>query len=262
MKVYGHDETAIHYVDLGSGRPLFFIHGLGADHAMFEPQIARFSGDYRVVVPDLRGNGRSSRLSGPAGTVLDRQCMDVIGIMDELRIDNAVFSGVSYGGVLGFHLALMHPERVAGLIVADSFGDTRVRSLTDLGNLAATYASLPLLCFPKLLLPSIKKSYRRWPRAQEYMTRAFENLRGREVILQRLAINKADHTPDLHCYKGPVLGMVGDDLPLLVRYMKRAVEQFERGELVVIENSFDPSNLCATERYNGLVDGFLRKNGW
>ncbi|MBN2499694.1 MAG: alpha/beta hydrolase [Anaerolineales bacterium] len=262
MQVYQHNETAIHYLDQGSSSPLFFIHGLGADHAMFEPQIAEFSKDYRVIVPDLRGNGLSSQLTGPVDTVLDRQCQDVLGIMDELQIEKAVFSGVSYGGVFNFHFVLMYPERVAGLIITDSFSDTKVQSIQEFLNLVATYLALPMLYFPKLLLPSIKQSYQRWPLAQEYMLQAFENLRSREVILQRLAINKANHTPKLHNYKSPLLGMVGDNVPLLIQYMTRAMDQFEHGELTIIENSFDPSNLCATKKYNSLVRDFLVKIGW
>ncbi|MEN8240631.1 MAG: alpha/beta hydrolase [Chloroflexota bacterium] len=262
MNVYQHEGVSIQYVDQGVGEPIFFIHGLGADHAMYQPQIEEFSKDYRVLAPDLRGNGLSSKLEGPINTVLDRQCEDVVGIMDKLKIEKAVFSGVSYGGVFNFHFALTYPERVAGLIISDSFSDTKVRSVQDFINLIALYIALPLFYFPTLLKPAIKKSYERWPLAQKHMSRAFENLRGREVILQRFAINKANHTPDLHKYEGPVLGMVGDDVPLLIGYMRRAMDQLEEGELVIIEDSFDPSNLCAAEKYNSLVREYLAKVGW
>ena len=262
MNIYQYENVSIAYIDQGKGKPIFFIHGLGADHAMFEPQIASYSKAYRVLAPDLRGNGLSSSLEGPIHTVLDRQCADVAGMMDELRIDKAVFCGVSYGGVFNFHFALNYPKRVAGLVISDSFSDVKVRSVVELLNLIALYVGLPMLYFPSLLTPGIEKSYQRWPAAQKYMAHAFRNLRSREVILQRLAINSANHTPDLHNYKKPVLGMVGDDNPLLIKYMQRAMDQFEKGELLILENSFDPSNLCATEKFNNALNKYLNEIGW
>lgn len=262
MKTYQHEQVSISYIDQGMGKPIFFIHGLGADHTMFEPQITVFSKDYRVIAPDLQGNGLSSPLNGPVNSVLDRQCADVIGIMDQQGIEKAVFCGVSYGGVFNFHFVLNHPERVAGLIISDSFSDTKVKSLSEFLNLIGLYVGLPMLYFPSLLLPAIKKSYKQWPSAQKYMTHAFRNLRSREVILQRLAINSANHTPELHKYKEPVLGMVGNATPLLITYMQRAMDQFEKGKLIVLENSFDPSNLCATEKFDNAMKDYLGKIGW
>jgi len=262
MKVYNEKDVSIHYIDEGEGKPLFFIHGLGADHCMFEPQIDFFSQEYRVICPDLRGNGESSELAGPVRTVLDRQCDDIAHMMDALHIDRAMFAGVSYGGVFCFHFALRYPERVAGMIVADSFSDARIVGVKELGIMASIYLSLPLFYMPKLLKAGVISQYKRWPLARKHMVRAFENLRSREVVLQRLAINKVNHTPDLGKIWCPVLGLVGDDVKLMIKYMRRAMDRIPGSELIVLKDSFDPSNLCAADRYNALAAGFLRDNGW
>src|SRR3546814_3155667 len=70
MPYYNTNQTAIFYTDTGRGRPILFIHGLGASSAMFEPQVAAFRTGYRVLCPDLRGSGQSGRLTGPIATLL------------------------------------------------------------------------------------------------------------------------------------------------------------------------------------------------
>ena len=150
------NSLSINYHESGSGNPIFFIHGLGADHRMFQPQIKQFSKYYHVICPDLRGNGLSPKLKGPVDSILDKQCADVIKLMDELRIDKAIFSGVSYGGVFCFHFAISYGHRVAGLVISDSFSDTKILSVQDFLVMFSSYVSLPLLYFPKLLLPLVK----------------------------------------------------------------------------------------------------------
>jgi len=73
MEFIKSNGISIGYVQSGKGKPLFFIHGLGADHLMFEPQVEYFSNRYHVICPDLRGNGQSSQLTAPINTVLDPQ---------------------------------------------------------------------------------------------------------------------------------------------------------------------------------------------
>ena len=77
MPIVDINNTMINYVDEGEGKPLVFIHGLGATHNMFEPQIETFSKTHRIICPDTRGNGKSGKLDGPVKTVLDRQCDDI-----------------------------------------------------------------------------------------------------------------------------------------------------------------------------------------
>src|SRR5262249_48097585 len=118
--------TELFYADEGSGNPLIFLPGLGATHSMFGPQRDAFRDTHRLILPDLRGNGRSGRLAGPVGTVLDRQCKDLAALLDHLGVGKVVTVGVSYGGAVALHFALRHPDRVSGLVVVDSFAELRI----------------------------------------------------------------------------------------------------------------------------------------
>ena len=57
-RIGAHD---IHYVDQGSGFPLLLLHGLAGDHSAWTPQIDAWCGTHRVIAPDSRGAGRSSK---------------------------------------------------------------------------------------------------------------------------------------------------------------------------------------------------------
>jgi len=68
-----------------------------------------------VIVPDNRGVGRSP-LPGRPWTMAD-MADDVVAVLDALGIRRAVVAGISMGGMISQHVALRHPERVAGLLL-------------------------------------------------------------------------------------------------------------------------------------------------
>lgn len=256
------NDVNIFYTDHGQGNPIVFIHGLGGNHNMFDPQVNTFKESHRVICPDIRGNGQSGKLISPISTILDRQCDDITGLLDYLGIEKAVFSGTSYGGVFCMHFVLRYPNRVAGMVIADSFGDTKIHDPAEAFLMASQYLNLWAYYFPKMLLPSIKWQYKRWPLAQSHMVEAFKNMRSHEVLLQRLAINQADHTKNLNQVSCPVLGIVGDFSKILIKYMQRAIAAIPNARLEVIPDSFDPSNLCQPQKYDKLLAEFLKRMGW
>lgn len=112
------NDWEIFYEDRGSGPPVILIHGFLMDHAMFDPQVAALSDRYRIVTPDLRIHGESERRK-EMHTQWDMMA-DHIALCDLLRIERAVFGGVSQGGFQSLRAALKFPERVEGLILIDT----------------------------------------------------------------------------------------------------------------------------------------------
>ncbi len=108
-----HDHE-IAYTDHGDRLPLLLVHGFPLDHKLWEPQIAAFSGQRRVVVPDLAGFGASS----PAGhESLDAHADDLAALLDHLGIERAVVDGLSMGGYTAFAFWRRHRARVGGLVL-------------------------------------------------------------------------------------------------------------------------------------------------
>ena len=113
------EGTRIHYLDHGGEGPtLIMTHGLTANARFFDGLAARLSPNTRLVSVDLRGRGLSDEPDG--GYALDDHAGDVLGLLDHLGIEKANIGGHSYGGLLTYHMAAHHPERVERCVVIDT----------------------------------------------------------------------------------------------------------------------------------------------
>lgn len=108
------------YSDQGQGSPVILLHGfaVNGDLNFRLPGVIgklRAAG-HRVIVPDLRGHGRSGKPHEPAayGTELAE---DVVRLMDRLGFSQAHVAGYSLGGFVALKLATLHPERLRSLAV-------------------------------------------------------------------------------------------------------------------------------------------------
>ncbi|MFG2695557.1 alpha/beta fold hydrolase [Kitasatospora sp. NPDC048407] len=106
----------------GTGTPLVLLHAFPLSARMWEGQLERVPGpagdDAWVVAPDQRGFGTAPLGEEPPS--LDTAADDLVHLLDELGIDQAVLGGLSMGGYVAMAFARRHPERLAGLILADT----------------------------------------------------------------------------------------------------------------------------------------------
>ena len=89
--------------------------GFGLDQRYWAAQVPAVTERNRFITFDHRGTGRSSRV--PA-TSMDEMAADAVRLLDHLEVEEAVIFGASMGGAITQHLALNHPDRVSGLILA------------------------------------------------------------------------------------------------------------------------------------------------
>jgi pimeloyl-ACP methyl ester carboxylesterase len=107
------------YDDTGEGGDaLLLVHGHPFDRTMWRPQQDTAPG-HRVITPDLRGYGGSQVV--PGRTVLDTFARDLAGLLDHLGVRRATLCGLSMGGQIVLEFHRLFPERVAGLVLADTF---------------------------------------------------------------------------------------------------------------------------------------------
>ncbi|MCT9142491.1 alpha/beta fold hydrolase [Streptomyces violarus] len=99
--------------------PLVLVHGHPFDRTMWAPQLETFSGDRRVIAPDLRGYGASPVT--PAVTDFSGFARDIEALLDELKVESFVLAGLSMGGQIAMDCYRLFPERVSGLVLADTF---------------------------------------------------------------------------------------------------------------------------------------------
>ena len=111
----------VHYLDYGSGPPVFLIHGGGAGCAIWYRQIAALSPSFRVIAPDNPMFGLSSQ-TYVNGSMRQFTAGYLLSLMDCLGIERASFVGLSLGGYASLSVALAAPERVDKLCLINSAG--------------------------------------------------------------------------------------------------------------------------------------------
>lgn len=114
------NNVQLAYDDHGVGLPVIFLHAFPLNRRMWEGELMTLLGEerYRLVALDWRGFGESEITDGIASMELFAD--DVAGLMDVLGIQNAVLCGLSMGGYAAFAFLRKYPQRVAGLILADT----------------------------------------------------------------------------------------------------------------------------------------------
>ena len=148
----------IWYEVKGDGPPLVLVHANPFDHDLWLYQTAHFSTWFTVVGIDIRGYGRSSKVTRPFA--LMDMAEDVVGVMKDLEIERAVLGGCSVGSSIAIMLGLEHPELFDAIILVggnsgvssryqgridgyrNDLGDYHIRHLREL--VAPAFADSPL----------------------------------------------------------------------------------------------------------------------
>jgi 3-oxoadipate enol-lactonase len=103
----------------GQGPPVVLVHAGGLDGRMWAPLAERLEDRFTLVMPDLRGHGRSSL---PPEGYADAE--DLIALLDELGLERPAIVGNSFGGRAALELATAAPDRVAALaLLASALAD-------------------------------------------------------------------------------------------------------------------------------------------
>lgn len=108
----------IYFEEKGEGTPLILTHSFFCSTKMWAPQFQELSKSFRVINVDNRGHGQSCEIVNPCS--LYDMVDDNIAVLDALGIEKAVWGGLSIGGMISMRGCLKHPERVTGLILADT----------------------------------------------------------------------------------------------------------------------------------------------
>ena len=102
------------------GAPVLCLHGLTRSSADFEIVAPRLATQgRRVIAPDIRGRGRSDRDPQPLRYRPDIYVQDVLTLLDELGIAEAVVVGTSMGGLMAMLLAALVPARITAAVLND-----------------------------------------------------------------------------------------------------------------------------------------------
>ena len=259
MKTILRDDTELAYADYGdeSAPVLLLLHGLGADHRMWRPQIEKYPGSlFRLLVPDLRGFGQSATTSR---ITLEDWVTDLQALLEAESVADYTLIGVSMGGVIAQALACKDLERLSQLILCDTFMDLEGLRERMVGWAALQGLRLYSLFGRERLASAIAGAYEDSSEAQEYFLEAVRQCDMDHVIEARRAINAVEHKEQLAKLEVPTLQLVGAEAgDFFVSLNQKIVDTMPDNRLVVLPNGMDPSNLVAPEEFDDAALSFLR----
>ena len=116
------DGLRLHYRDYAGPAerpPILCLPGLTRNARDFEPIADRLAGEWRVLAVDFRGRGLSEYDPVSANYTPRTYAEDVLKLLDQLGIADAVFFGTSLGGIVTMLMSTTDPERIAGAMIND-----------------------------------------------------------------------------------------------------------------------------------------------
>jgi 3-oxoadipate enol-lactonase len=253
------DELSLYYEVHGSpaNPPVILIHGIGADHAMWQPQITSFpEAGYFIVVPDLRGHGRSEI---PETFRIVDCARDIKDLLDHLKIQRAHFVGVSMGGMIAQQFIVQYPERAISQVIVDSLsGATRPIERLNAGLAAFLLRVLP----QKMQAYMLRTSYKKLQHEDvgKYFEDRILHMDSRWLLSARLEVNRFNIVEKLPDVSMPTLVLVGDAFGnLAINMAQITADTTPNAEFQVLKGGGDPSNLLVPEIFDRAVMDFIQQ---
>jgi len=251
-------ETFLQEAGKPTGKAIVLLHGIGADHKMWEPQVQVFADNgYLVLVPDLLGHGKSSKVKTLELRDWESQINELL-VQKGLR--HCILIGVSMGGVIAQSFAVNNPEKVSRLILSDTFGELKTWQEKALGFSQVLGFRIYKVLGNKMLAKGMASAYKApfAKQAREYFSKESLNADFDQLILSRKAINKIDAIGKIDGDRIPTLVMVGDQFgKSFVEINKKIADGIKGAKFVVLKDAMDPSNLVNPVAFNQEVLTFL-----
>ena len=120
MTHFNYQSKRIFYKEIGVGKPLIMLHGDTASSVMFEFLLPLYQENFRVILIDFLGNGKSDRIEAFPENLWITQAEQVIALIEHLKLQKANLIGTSGGAWVAINTALKRPDLI-DRVVADSF---------------------------------------------------------------------------------------------------------------------------------------------
>jgi 3-oxoadipate enol-lactonase len=250
----------LYYERVGSGPALVFLHGLGGNHLSWWQQVPYFMRWFECVTLDQRSFGFSP---DPENLFNEAHHTDLARLLDELRIEKAVLVGQSMGGWTIVGYALEHPERVAGLVMAGTFGGI---VLPEMVQAFEDRKLRPLEEQPVIgSLPTYAGDYfaRRPEMAFLYDEMRIMGARPPDDALPRIGTRRYQAEAVRERLRMPVLCLVGEEDALIPPAAIRVLAQsLPNARLATVPHCGHSIYFEYPKVFNQLVLGFLREIGY
>ena len=247
--------------EVGRGPALVLIHAFPLDRGMWQAQVDAFADRYRVLTPDVFGFGASPLPE--EGWTMDSMAYALAESLDDRGIrDGVILGGLSMGGYIALAFAKRYPERLRGLILADTRADADTAEMKTTRNETIEFvkgssaAALIEKQLPKMLGPETL-AHRPGVVARVRQLAAKQTVPAVVAALQALR-DRSDSTASLKEFEFPTLVIVGAEdaitPPALADAMMR---ELTHGTLATIPDAGHLSNFERPEAFNKAVSGWI-----
>ncbi len=249
--------ASIYYECEGSGPPLLLIHGLGSSGDDWAFQREDFARHFSLILPDLRGSGRSAKPPGPYSIAQFAQ--DLWALLDARGVKRANILGFSLGGAVAQEMALSQPDRVSKLVLCNALAnyrtDTPCKWLEARMQVALVHL-LGLRRTAKLIANRLFPHEDQAPKRQRVIDVVGANPKKAYLasIHALIGWSALERIHAIAC-PGLILAAEFDYTPLDEKRTEAA--RFQNVEFVVIEGSRHGTPFDAIEEFNARVLKFL-----
>lgn len=250
------------YEEQGEGPTLVFVHGFPLCRWMWEPQLKALSATHRVLAPDLPGFGSTDAVLNLG---IDDMADIVCEFLDAAQINGpVVLAGLSMGGYVALAFARRYPNRLRGLILADTKSEAddstakqnRDKQIAGLRDGSITPDSLIETMMPKLLAEGTRNNQ---PHTVAEVRR-IGSAQPKEGILAGVVAlrDRPDATSGLAKIAVPTLVIVGEhDAITPPEGAHKMASAIPGARIVTIPDAGHMPNLEQPERFNAAVQEFL-----
>lgn len=256
-------EITLHHRLEGSpgGVPLVFINSLGTDLRIWDQVAPRFTERFCLIRYDKRGHGLSDCPPGPY-TIRDHM-NDLSGLLEVLQIKEAIFIGVSVGGMIALDYASCHPDRVKALVLCDTA--TKIGSAEGWNERIEAIRQGGMVPIGKTILE-------RWF-TPEFLERRPADCQGYFNLLTRTpaegyiatceAIREADLSEAVGHITAPALVVGGaEDLATPPQLVSELAEMLPQARFELIEQAGHLPSIEQPEALAAKIHQFLQENGY
>lgn len=250
------------YDHAGAGPPVVvFMHGIGGNRSNWRDQLPAFAAHFHAVAWDARGYGQSDDYDGP----LDFAdfSADLLRLLDHLGAAKAHLVGLSMGGRIAQDFYPRHPERVASLVLCDTFAGYSAEFGPRDREAFIRLRRQPLVegKEPRDIAPAVARTLIGRGASEAHFQRLVESmsaLHKQSYIKTVEATTRYDRVADLPNIAVPVLLVYGEDDRLTPPDTgRRMAARIPDARLEVIADAGHLSNIEAPETFNRLVLEFL-----
>lgn len=238
---------------------LVMVNSISTNFHMWDAQVARLSHALRIVRFDARGHGASAVPDGPY--TIEQFGLDLLALLDELRIERANICGLSLGGITTLWFAIAYPHRVAHAVFANTAArigtteswDARIEAVKRGGMSAIRDAALA-----RFLSAHFRQHHPETARTISDMIDATNPI---GYIAACVALRDADLRMRVHEIQAPSLIIAGAlDESTPPSQSHELHDSIPGSQLIVFDKTAHLSNVERPDEFNEYVLSFLNES--